>query len=73
MPIKYLRGKPKFVRSQRPSGKLPGWGKLIELCTSPDRMLGNVAQEFGKRITVFRVTKREDLGSPSFVRQLYDQ
>eukprot|EP00973_Karenia_brevis_P036270 5002746-Karenia_brevis.AAC.1 len=35
-------------------------------------MLGKTAQEFGRRIMVFRVTKREDLGSPSFVGQLYD-
>eukprot|EP00973_Karenia_brevis_P046203 6404798-Karenia_brevis.AAC.1 len=36
-------------------------------------MLGKTAQEFGKRITSLRVTKCEDLGSPSFARQLYDQ
>eukprot|EP00973_Karenia_brevis_P067508 9391536-Karenia_brevis.AAC.1 len=30
LPIRYHRGKPKFVRSQRPSGKISGWGKLIE-------------------------------------------
>eukprot|EP00973_Karenia_brevis_P058065 8084014-Karenia_brevis.AAC.1 len=30
LPIWYYRGKPEFVDSHRPSGKLPGWGKLIE-------------------------------------------
>eukprot|EP00973_Karenia_brevis_P006297 857758-Karenia_brevis.AAC.1 len=60
VPIRYYRGKPKFVRSHRPSGKLPGWGKLIELCTSPNSTLGKTALEFGKRITIYRVTQRED-------------
>eukprot|EP00973_Karenia_brevis_P082086 11381675-Karenia_brevis.AAC.1 len=55
--IRYYRGKPKCVRSHRPSGKLPGWGKFIELCTSPDSMLGKTALEFGKRITAYRVTQ----------------
>eukprot|EP00973_Karenia_brevis_P047131 6541157-Karenia_brevis.AAC.1 len=36
-------------------------------------MLGKTTLEFGKRITVYRVTQREDLGNPSFVRQLHDQ
>eukprot|EP00973_Karenia_brevis_P012494 1695446-Karenia_brevis.AAC.1 len=48
-------------------------GKLVELCTSPDSNLGKAALEFGERITVYRVTQREDLGNPSFVRQLHDQ
>eukprot|EP00973_Karenia_brevis_P044391 6149200-Karenia_brevis.AAC.1 len=36
-------------------------------------MLGKTALQFGKRITVYRVTQREDLGNSSFVRQLHDQ
>eukprot|EP00973_Karenia_brevis_P066122 9192108-Karenia_brevis.AAC.1 len=72
VPIRYHKGKPKFVRSHRPSGKLPGLVKLIELCTSPNSNLGKTALEFGKRITVYCVTQREDFGNPSFVRQLHD-
>eukprot|EP00973_Karenia_brevis_P006269 853880-Karenia_brevis.AAC.1 len=73
VPIRYYKGKPRFVRSHRLSGKLPGWGKLIELCTSPDSTLGKTALQFGKRITVYRVTQREDFGNPTFVSQLHDQ
>eukprot|EP00973_Karenia_brevis_P071099 9877139-Karenia_brevis.AAC.1 len=73
LPIKHYKGKLKFVRSHCPSGRLPGWGKLIELCTSPASNLGRVALEFDKRVSVDRVTQREELGKSSFVRLLHDQ
>eukprot|EP00973_Karenia_brevis_P016209 2218836-Karenia_brevis.AAC.1 len=48
LPIKYCKGQPKFVRSFRPSGKHPGWDKLIDLGTLSDSNPGKVASEFGK-------------------------
>ena len=34
------------VKRARHSGKLPGWGKIFEICTSDDSMLGKVAHRF---------------------------
>eukprot|EP00973_Karenia_brevis_P064509 8962745-Karenia_brevis.AAC.1 len=66
VPIRYYKGKSRFVKSHHPSGTFPGWGKLVELCTSPDSNLGKVAHELGKTVIVYRVTQREDFGNPSF-------
>ena len=43
----------------RPSGKLPGWGTLVEICASKDSNLGNVSSEF-KGVHVVRIDKDLD-------------
>ena len=55
----------------RPSGKLKGHGKLIELCTDEASTLGKASEDFPK-VEVLRVTKMTDLSDPETVRQLVD-
>ena len=38
-----VTGTPKVSSEQRPSGKLPGWGQVVEVCTSEDSPLGSIA------------------------------
>ena len=53
----------------RPSGKLPGWGLLIEVCADADSNMGIVAMEL-KSVTVLRVTAEVDWTDPATVRQV---
>ena len=51
----------KQVKSRaRPTSRLPGHGRLIELCTDPHSNIGKVACEFSG-IKVRRITEKEDL------------
>ena len=54
---------PTAPTSTRPSGKLPGWGQVIEVCTPKDSTLGQVAQEFGN-VSVYRITEEDDFRRP---------
>ena len=65
-----LASKPSCKKS-RPSGKLPGWGKLIELCTDKNSTLGAAAKHFSK-VEVIRVTVDHDFGDPETVQQILD-
>jgi hypothetical protein len=53
----------------RPSGKLPGWGKLIEICCDAESNLGQAAQDFDN-VTVIRITKEDDWNDPKTVRRV---
>ena len=50
----------------RPSGKLPGWGTLYEICTGPESHLGATAQEY-PHTSVVRITQKEDFNSKKCV------
>ena len=54
---------------KRFSPKLPGFGNLIEYCTSPTSNLGNAACSF-KGVSVTRITKSEDIDNPRTHKQL---
>ena len=56
----------------RPSGKLPGWGTLFEICTSEDSNLGKAAAEYSG-VNVIRVTKKDDWSDPKFVDSIIKQ
>ena len=56
-------------REQRASGKLPGWGHFVELCTPKDSTLGLTAREF-KGVKVMRVTKEMDILNDDFFKGL---
>ena len=56
---------PKSTKT-RSSGKLKGWGQLIEACTNPYSNLGNVSKEF-ECVTVLRITERQDVANETRV------
>ena len=55
----------------RPSGKLPGWGKLIEVCTDKNSNLGNAAKAFTS-VKVIRITAGIDFSDRETVQQVSD-
>ena len=57
-------GVPLCAARPRPSGKLRGWGRLIEVSTPSDSNLGKISEEFDK-VTVIRVTEQDDFGTKS--------
>ena len=57
-------------KQKRPSGKLPGWGKIIELCTSSDSTLGKIAHDEYEKVFVHRVTKDDDFSLRSTLDRL---
>ena len=56
----------------RASGKLPGWGKIFEICTSPESTLGKVASGFAN-VELIRVTEEQNFEDPKFVASLKQQ
>ena len=60
------------TNKSRPSGKLPGWGRLIELCTHSNSGLGQAASEYA-HVSVLRVTADMDLSNPATVEQVKSQ
>ena len=70
LPIQAAMNLLKAPRERRASGKLKGWGTLVELCTSKDSNLGNTAKEF-KGVKVIRVTKDEDFLNDDYFRKLH--
>ena len=50
----------------RPSGKLKGWGRLIEVCTTEHSSLGETAKEF-KGTHVTRITEAMDFSKRSTI------
>jgi len=60
------------VRGARHSGKLPGWGKIFEICTSDDSMLGKVADDEYHHVRLIRITKDTDFGDRETVNAILD-
>ncbi len=56
--IKLVKGAP-LKPKKRSSGKLSGWGKVIEICTGDESNLGTAAEEF-EGVDVWRITKATD-------------
>ena len=59
------------VRRTRPSGKLPGWGKLIELCTKQDSNLQKSSKDF-PNVEVIGITLDHDFSNKETVQQTLD-
>ena len=57
------------VPKVRSSGKLPGWGTLIEVCTSKSSNLGVASNEFSN-VEVVRITEDDDFSKPSCVEAI---
>ena len=72
MTLRTCKQLPTGVRARRVSGKLPAWGRLIELCTSEHSNLGRVAKEY-RGVYVDRVTKEMDILNDKFFRTLLVQ
>jgi len=53
----------------RPSGKLPGWGTLIEVCTRENSTLGEIAHTSG-HYKVIRVSENDQFGSSACLKKL---
>jgi hypothetical protein len=67
--VAQVKDTPTIVRKQRPSGKLKGWGQLLEICTGEESHLGQAASEYEK-VKVIRVTKETDFAKPATVEQI---
>ena len=55
----------------RPSSKLPGWGRLVEVCADEHSNMGVAAKDF-KGVRVLRITKAVDWSNKETVRQLQE-
>jgi len=64
-----LKDTPVVKRSNRPSGKLKGWGQLLEVCTGENSNLGQCAAEYDK-VNVIRVTKESDFSKSATVEKI---
>ena len=68
MAAKTADKKGKIERKTRPSGKLKGWRRLIEICTEEDSCLGLTSEEFDN-VSVIRITKEIDWSDDQTVQQ----
>ena len=57
-------------RTVRKSDKLPGWGTLLEICTSPTSQLGETAAAEYPSTKVIRITESMNFESAETVEQL---
>jgi len=64
-----IKDTPVQKRATRPSGKLKGWGQLLEICTGENSNLGICAAEYDK-VNVIRVTKKNDFSQPATVEKI---
>jgi len=64
-----LQHTPTTERATRSSGKLKGWGQLLEVCAGENSNLGQCGAEYDK-VTVIRVTKETDFSKPATVEKL---
>ena len=71
MTVRQAKACPALAR-RRPSGKLPGWGTLLEVCTSPDSTLGQVVAEEFDKVNVVRKTEEVDWADADTVQQTMD-